>query len=85
MSELDQVTLTSRAFHHDALGPFTRDLAALAGKDLVLPMNTGAEDDSRSTPIFAFSRSSARAIPLAAHISRPASASRAQPFISSSA
>src|SRR5690625_588431 len=42
-TQLDRVTLTSRAFHHDALGPFTRDLAALAGKDLVLPMNTGAE------------------------------------------
>jgi ornithine--oxo-acid transaminase len=35
--------LTSRAFHSDKLGPFCRDLAALAGKDLVLPMNTGAE------------------------------------------
>lgn len=41
--QLDKVTLTSRAFHHDVLGPFTRELAALAGKDLVLPMNTGAE------------------------------------------
>lgn len=42
-AQMDRVTLTSRAFHHDVLGPFTRDLAALAGKDLVLPMNTGAE------------------------------------------
>ncbi|MDN5790940.1 MAG: ornithine--oxo-acid transaminase [Micrococcales bacterium] len=41
--QLDRVTLTSRAFHSDRLGPFCRDLAALAGKDLVLPMNTGAE------------------------------------------
>jgi ornithine--oxo-acid transaminase len=41
--QLDRVTLTSRAFHTDQLGPFCRDLAALAGKDLVLPMNTGAE------------------------------------------
>ena len=41
--QLDHLTLTSRAFHSDRLGPFCRDLAALAGKDLVLPMNTGAE------------------------------------------
>lgn len=41
--QLDTLTLTSRAFHSAALGPFCRDLAALCGKDLVLPMNTGAE------------------------------------------
>ena len=41
--QLDRLTLTSRAFHHDQLGPFCRDLAALAGMDMVLPMNTGAE------------------------------------------
>jgi ornithine--oxo-acid transaminase len=41
--QLERLTLTSRAFHSDRLGPFCRDLAALAGKDLVLPMNTGAE------------------------------------------
>jgi ornithine--oxo-acid transaminase len=41
--QLDRVTLTSRAFHNDRLGPFCRDLAALAGMDRVLPMNTGAE------------------------------------------
>jgi ornithine--oxo-acid transaminase len=42
-AQLQRVTLTSRAFHNDQLGPFCRDLAALCGKDLVLPMNTGAE------------------------------------------
>ncbi|WP_406829761.1 ornithine--oxo-acid transaminase [Pedococcus sp. KACC 23699] len=42
-SQLERLTLTSRAFHSDRLGPFCRDLAVLAGKDLVLPMNTGAE------------------------------------------
>lgn len=42
-AQLDRLTLTSRAFHSDRLGPFCRDLATLAGKDLVLPMNTGAE------------------------------------------
>jgi ornithine aminotransferase len=41
--QLEAVTLTSRAFLHDQLGPFTRALAELCGKDLVLPMNTGAE------------------------------------------
>ncbi|MBB6569851.1 ornithine--oxo-acid transaminase [Kribbella sandramycini] len=41
--QLGRVTLTSRAFHHDQLGPFVAELAALAGKDAVLPMNSGAE------------------------------------------
>ena len=41
--QLDRVTLTSRAFHNDQLGPFCRELAALCRKDRVLPMNTGAE------------------------------------------
>ena len=41
--QLTKVTLTSRAFHHDQLGPFATELAALVGKDMVLPMNTGAE------------------------------------------
>jgi ornithine--oxo-acid transaminase len=41
--QLDRLTLTSRAFHNDRLGPFCRDLAALAGMEMVLPMNTGAE------------------------------------------
>lgn len=41
--QLARLTLTSRAFHHDQLGPFVASLAALAGKDMVLPMNSGAE------------------------------------------
>ncbi|MFC7330892.1 ornithine--oxo-acid transaminase [Marinactinospora rubrisoli] len=41
--QLDRVTLTSRAFHHDRFGPFCAALARLAGKEQVLPMNTGAE------------------------------------------
>lgn len=41
--QLDRLTLTSRAFYNDQLGPFARDLAALTGKDRILPMNTGAE------------------------------------------
>jgi ornithine--oxo-acid transaminase len=38
-----RVTLTSRAFRNDQLGPFCRELAELAGLETVLPMNTGAE------------------------------------------
>ncbi|MHC3000057.1 ornithine--oxo-acid transaminase [Microbacterium sp. HJ5] len=41
--QLNRLTLTSRAYHNDRLGPFAEALAALSGKDLVLPMNTGAE------------------------------------------
>ncbi|MWJ35505.1 ornithine--oxo-acid transaminase [Clavibacter michiganensis] len=41
--QLGRITLTSRAFHNDKLGPFVTALAELAGKDMVLPMNTGAE------------------------------------------
>ncbi|MGH3713854.1 MAG: ornithine--oxo-acid transaminase [Micromonosporaceae bacterium] len=47
--QLDRVTLTSRAFHNDQLGPFGAELAALAATAgmapdaMVLPMNTGAE------------------------------------------
>jgi ornithine--oxo-acid transaminase len=41
--QLDRLTLTSRAFYNDQLGLFGRDLAELTGKDMVLPMNTGAE------------------------------------------
>jgi ornithine--oxo-acid transaminase len=41
--QLDRLTLTSRAFGNDQLGPFCAELAALVGKQRVLPMNTGAE------------------------------------------
>ncbi|WP_116115526.1 ornithine--oxo-acid transaminase [Austwickia chelonae] len=42
-AQLDELTLTSRAFHSVGLGTFCRELADLCGKDMVLPMNTGAE------------------------------------------
>src|SRR4051795_5057343 len=42
-TQLDRMTLVSRAFHHDQLGPFCAELAALARSEMVLPMNTGAE------------------------------------------
>lgn len=41
--QLDRVTLTSRAFHHDLFGRFCEELADLCGMQMVLPMNTGAE------------------------------------------
>ncbi|MFD5414656.1 ornithine--oxo-acid transaminase [Streptomyces nojiriensis] len=42
-AQLERVTLTSRAFHHDRFADFCTELAALCGKEMVLPMNTGAE------------------------------------------
>jgi len=41
--QLERVTLVSRAFEHDQFGPFCTELAAMAGMEMVLPMNTGAE------------------------------------------
>src|ERR1700752_2073378 len=42
-AQLELVTLVSRAFHAEALGRFCAALATLSGKDMVLPMNSGAE------------------------------------------
>lgn len=41
--QLDLLTLTSRAFFNDQLGPLCRDLAKLCKLDMVLPMTSGAE------------------------------------------
>ncbi len=41
--QLDRLTLTSRAFHNDEMGPFLHELCELAGYEKALPMNTGAE------------------------------------------
>lgn len=41
--QADKVTLTSRAFHNDQLGPWYELICKLSGKDMALPMNTGAE------------------------------------------
>src|SRR5699024_4754267 len=41
--QADRVTLTSRAFHSDQLGPWYEKICKLAGKEMVLPMNAGAE------------------------------------------
>ncbi|MBX6394574.1 MAG: ornithine--oxo-acid transaminase [Alicyclobacillaceae bacterium] len=41
--QADRVTLTSRAFYNDKLGLLYEKLAKLTNKNMVLPMNTGAE------------------------------------------
>lgn len=41
--QADRVTLTSRAFHNEKLGPWYEKVSTLANKEMVLPMNTGAE------------------------------------------
>ena len=41
--QAERVTLTSRAFRNDQLGPFCEELTSLTGFHRVLPMNTGAE------------------------------------------
>jgi ornithine--oxo-acid transaminase len=41
--QADRVTLTSRAFHNDQLGEFYEKLSLFTGKEMILPMNTGAE------------------------------------------
>ncbi|MED3575943.1 ornithine--oxo-acid transaminase [Cytobacillus praedii] len=41
--QADRVTLTSRAFHNDQLGPWYEMVCKLTNKEMALPMNTGAE------------------------------------------
>ncbi len=41
--QAERVTLTSRAFMNDQLGAFYKKVSEITGKELVLPMNTGAE------------------------------------------
>jgi len=41
--QADRVTLTSRAFHNDQLGPWYEKICQLTNKEMALPMNTGAE------------------------------------------
>ncbi len=42
-AQLHRLTLTSRAFFNDQLGPFAEALCRLTGKEMILPMNSGAE------------------------------------------
>ncbi|WP_374718065.1 ornithine--oxo-acid transaminase [Neobacillus sp.] len=41
--QADKVTLTSRAFHNDQLGPWYEKICKMTNKEMALPMNTGAE------------------------------------------
>ena len=41
--QVDKVTLTSRAFHNELFGPFCEKLCRLAGMEMALLMNSGAE------------------------------------------
>lgn len=43
IEQMEKVTLTSRAFHNDQLGPFLKELCEFADMEMALPMNTGAE------------------------------------------
>lgn len=43
VEQAGRVTLTSRAFHNDQIGPFLKELTELCGLEVALPMNTGAE------------------------------------------
>lgn len=43
MEQAKTLTLTSRAFYNDALGPYEKYVTEFFGFDKVLPMNTGAE------------------------------------------
>jgi ornithine--oxo-acid transaminase len=40
---MGMLTLTSRAFHNDQMGPFLKTLCKVTGFEKALPMNTGAE------------------------------------------
>jgi ornithine--oxo-acid transaminase len=42
-AQAERLTLTSRAFRHDQLGPFYQELCELTHSHMVLPMNSGAE------------------------------------------
>lgn len=43
IEQAQTLTLTSRAFHNNQLGPFTQYITQYFGYDKVLPMNTGVE------------------------------------------
>ena len=43
VDQMRRVTLTSRAFSNDRMGPFLKKLCKVSGMEMALPMNTGAE------------------------------------------
>jgi len=42
-AQMKRVSLTSRAFSNDRMGPFLKRLCEVSGMEMALPMNTGAE------------------------------------------
>ncbi len=43
IDQMEKLTLTSRAFYNDQLGPFLKKITEISGMEMALPMNTGAE------------------------------------------
>lgn len=43
LEQVKKITLTSRAFHNETMGPFLKKLCEISGFEKALPMNTGAE------------------------------------------
>jgi len=43
IAQMNKVTLTSRAFRNDQMGPFLQELCDYTGYEMALPMNSGAE------------------------------------------
>ncbi|MBU0684783.1 MAG: ornithine--oxo-acid transaminase [Candidatus Thermoplasmatota archaeon] len=43
IDQMKKVSLTSRAFSNDRMGPFLKKLCEVSGMEMALPMNTGAE------------------------------------------
>jgi ornithine--oxo-acid transaminase len=43
VEQAGRLTLTSRAFYNDQLGPFLQEVCQLSGMEMALPMNSGAE------------------------------------------
>eukprot|EP00922_Rhytidocystis_sp_ex-Travisia-forbesii_P015548 GHVS01023183.1.p1 GENE.GHVS01023183.1~~GHVS01023183.1.p1 ORF type:complete len:438 (-),score=79.92 GHVS01023183.1:271-1584(-) len=42
-TQMDRLTLTSRAFHNDVMGPYAKFMCDFFGYEKILPMNTGVE------------------------------------------
>ena len=43
LEQANKITITSRAFHNETMGPFLNKLCEISGYEKALPMNTGAE------------------------------------------
>jgi ornithine--oxo-acid transaminase len=43
IGQMERVTLTSRAFRNDQMGPLLKELSELTGYEMAIPMNSGAE------------------------------------------